>query len=215
MAKFSTWQTSYLIVAIVEISLLIYSQKILRQDAKLQKLISLSAIHHILLSHIKNKTFIISMFSLALCYCTYIQVILVNLGLMLQHKTSTIHISFYIVILLLAATYVVSTILVGKLSHILHKKRMPVIMLTIITIGVMLFSSSIPIIMLIGIYVITFGIGFLGPMFTSLGIISISTGYGTASAMITFSNALTASLFTFVESKLTLTPHSFIRTFDV
>jgi MFS family permease len=207
-----SWRMAYVIMAIIEISLMLYSLPTLRTDAKKQVLILktdiLSGFKHAL----SQPTYVLNIITVAVLFSFYLGVLMSSFkGLIIDDFKLPIS---YFTVLFLAASliYILGIFSYRYKSQVSYKKRYNLGILLIIFIATVYytFAQTTAIHIIPPLHIICYLIGFLAPLATGNAMATISKGHGSAAAMVTFAVSFCMAIWEYLRAHLQLSDYNFI-----
>lgn len=206
---FIGWQYAYYCMFIIELGLLIISQVILKKDR--QQLILIRHIKTTLWHCLSKKSFVLNTLSTGIGYAVFMQTIMGNIQGILNKIKGLNYNQMNEIVLGLSAVYIIGIFTFRRLIHLENLPIMRLFIVVIFLLGSILlsFSGSHLLLCIAALYIISFTIGFLNPMSSSFAMANIKQGQGIASALLTFSFALTSSLYSLAQANLSLSNNQF------
>ncbi|WP_299003518.1 MFS transporter [uncultured Shewanella sp.] len=206
---FFDWRYAYYCMFIIELTLLIVSQIILKNDR--QQLLLIRNIKKTLWHCLSQKSFILNTLSTGVGYAVFMQTIMGNVHSILSQTRMLNYNEMNEIILGLSAVYIIGIFTFRKLINL---DNLPLVRLLFVATflcgsGLLFYSETHFLLSVIALYIISFTIGFLNPMSSSYAMANIKLGQGMASALLTFSFAFVSSLYSLAQANLMLSNEAF------
>lgn len=206
------WRWAYYFMALIEIILFITAFLILSGDKKPQTLIPINKIVQHFQYCLTQKQFVLNCLAIGISFTLFMQVILTNIHTALSNieKISNTHYNLFL--LGISAIYICGIVTYRHYIHLSHHPHVRIIALFLLILSIISLSYSYNnvLYMMLSIYGMCFSLGFFIPLSTGAAMVNIQQAQGIASALFTFSFALTSSLYAFIEAHTQLSPHQYM-----
>lgn len=201
-----TWRSAYFVMILLEVLTLVYTAIIVGQDSMSQQSSSIKNILANFKMILCNKTFLINMISTGIAIAIFMQVLMVNMQSLFVNGLKISLASYSGILLGVSIFYILGIFVFRYFVHHSHKHSMRLMILVLLLCGIFIFSLSQNSVVLsvISIYLICFSLGCVMPLITGAAMSNIQSGTGSATALLTFSFAITASAWSFLQAHLGL-----------